>query len=440
MPNPPKKLRIVLTSIGTLGDVNPLIAICLELKRRGHTPVLAVPAMYIPFVEPLGIEIHPIRPEMSATDSRLAEMIYDIRKGTERGLREFLFPVIRETFQDTMDAIQEKGGADLLVAGELNYSAPIIGELLGIPWVSYVLAPVSFFSAYDPPALPMFPSLSKADKALPMMGHVMKRLLRLYTRKWAEPVYQLRESLGLERGLNPLFVAKHSPYLVMVLYSKLMGGPQPDWPKNAIQPGFVFYDGDAGEDDLSPELKAFLAAGPPPVAFTLGSAAVLTAGKFYEYSARAAEMLGIRAVLLVGRDPRNVPKHPLPDTIFVTKYAPFSVLFPHCAAVVHQGGIGTTSQALRAGIPTLVMPYSHDQPDNARRVRRLGASRTILKKKYTPKRVMRRLKRILNTPRYKQKALQAAEVVAHEDAINVVCDQMEQLVERIGKEKTWGKA
>ena len=93
------------------------------------------------------------------------------------------------------------------------------------------------------------------------------------------------------------------------------------------------------------ELIRFLDAGPLPLVFTLGSSAVVDAGPFYDHSATAAKLLGRRAVLLVGKDPRNRPAT-LPDGIVAFDYAPFSELFPRAAAIVHQGGIGTTAQAM----------------------------------------------------------------------------------------------
>lgn len=138
-------MRIVFSTFGTFGDVNPLIALALELKRRGHTPVLAVPGMFREKVEPLGIEFAAVRPDQDPHDKRMVEMVWDIKKGTERGLREFLFPAIRESYQDLLEAVSAKGGADLLVTGELAYAGPIIAEKTGIPWASYVLAPLSFF-------------------------------------------------------------------------------------------------------------------------------------------------------------------------------------------------------------------------------------------------------------------------------------------------------
>jgi UDP:flavonoid glycosyltransferase YjiC (YdhE family) len=422
-------LRIVLSNIGTFGDINPLIAIALEMKRRGHVPVMALPNVYRPKIEPLGLEFHALRPDIDPTNSKLVEMVYDVKKGTETGLREFLFPVLRETYDDLLDAATKPARADLLLLGELNYAGPIVAEVTGIPWASYVLAPFSFFSAFDPPVLPPFPKLARADKA-PGMGRAMRRLARFVTRKWPEPVYELRRELGLPRGKNPIFDAKHSPNLVLALFSHVLGTEQKDWPANTLITGFCFYDSDAGNAALPGNLENFLAAGEAPVVFTLGSAAVLAAGDFYEQSARAAKKLGVRAVLLIGDDERNRPKEALPDSICVAKYAPYSALFPRAQLVVHQGGVGTTAQCLRAGRPMLIMPYSHDQPDNARRMRRMGVARVIQRSGYKPWRVARRVRAMLAEPEFETRARAAAEEVAQENGVKTACDALERMVAR----------
>jgi len=420
-------LRIVLSNIGTFGDINPLIAIALELKRRGHVPVMAVPAVFGPKIVPLGLEFHAVRPDIDPENTLMAEMVYDVRKGTERGLREFLFPALRETYDDLLDAATRPERADLLLLGELNYAGPLVAEVTGIKWASYVLAPLSFFSAFDPPVLPMYPRLARADKTVPGMGRAIKRLARFVSRKWPQPIYDLRSELGLPRGKNPLFDAKHSPYLVLALFSRVLGKEQKDWPEKAKITGFCFYDADAGNGALPKHLEDFLAAGPAPVVFTLGSAAVLAAGRFYEFSAKAAMKLGVRAVLLIGSDPRNRPRQALPESICVAEYAPYSKLFSRAALVVHQGGVGTTAQCLRAGKPMLIMPYSHDQPDNARRVRRLKAARVIQRRYYTPLRVARKLKAMLAEPRYALRALLVSHRLEHEDGVRTACDALEEL-------------
>jgi rhamnosyltransferase subunit B len=421
------ELRIVLSNIGTLGDINPLIAIALELKRRGHTPVMALPAVFEPKIAPLGLAFHAIRPDIDPNDNMLVEMVYDIKNGTEHGLRDFLFPSLRQTYDDLLDAATKPERADLMLLGELNYTGPIVAEVTGIPWASYVLAPLSFFSAYDPPALPGYPLLARTDELVPGFGHVIKLVSRLVSRKWPEPIYALRRALGLPRGANPLFDAKHSPYLMLALFSQVLGAKQKDWPANAQITGFCFYDADAGNAALPPELEKFLAAGPPPVVFTLGSAAVLAAGHFYEYSARAAMQMGVRAVLLIGTDPRNRPQTAVPESICVAEYAPYSKLFPRAAMVVHQGGVGTTAQCLRAGKPMIIMPYSHDQPDNARRMRRLNVARVIQKKNYTPERVAQTLQAMLADPRYTRQAEAVAARLKQESGVQTACDALETL-------------
>ena len=420
-------MRIVLSNIGTFGDINPLIAIALELKRRGHVPVMAVPAVFEPKIVPLGLEFHAVRPDIDPTNTIQVEMIYDVRKGTERGLREFLFPVLRETYDDLLDAATKPERADLLLLGELNYAGPLVAEVTGIKWASYVLAPLSFFSAFDPPVLPPYPRMARADKAVPGFGRVIKRLARFVSRKWPQPIYDLRSELGLPKGKNPLFDAKHSPYLALALFSRVLGREQKDWPENAKITGFCYYDSDAGNGELPAHLEEFLVAGPAPVVFTLGSAAVLTAGRFYEFSAKAAIRLGVRAVLLIGTDPRNRPRQTLPETICVAEYAPYSKLFPRAELVVHQGGVGTTAQCLRAGKPMLIMPYSHDQPDNGRRMRRLKVARVIQRGNYTPLRVARKLKAMLAEPKFARRAELVAHRLEQEDGVRSACDALEEL-------------
>lgn len=421
-------MRIVFSTYGTFGDVNPLVALCLELKRRGHRPVLAIPEMFRPRIDPLGIDFAPVRPVQDPSDTRLIAMVYDIKHGTEVGLREFLFPSLRDSYDDLAAAVHADGGADLLVAGELAYAAPIVAEKTGIAWASYVLAPFSFFSGYDPPVLPPYPTLARAQSAFPPLGHVVTRFARFVTRKWPEPVYALRRELGLPRGRDPIFDAKYSDRLALALFSPVMGKPQPDWPRSIRTTGFAFYDGTGSEGVLPPELAAFLDAGPPPLVFTLGSAAVMHAGDFYEQSAEAAEILGERAVLLIGADDRNLPKRRLPDSICVTRYAPYSKIFPRASVLVHQGGIGTTAQALRAGKPMLVMPYSHDQPDNARRVRRLGVAEVLGRNQYKARPAAQLIRKLLSDSACQAQARSiAAKVVADNGAV-AACDALEAMV------------
>ncbi len=415
-------MRIVLATFGTFGDVNPLVGIGRELRRRGHAVVVAAPEMFRAQAGAAGLAFSPVRPAQDAADAAAIAMIYDRKHGTERGLREFLFPALRDSFDDLRAIVEAEGGTDLLLSGELAYAAPLVAEITGVRWASYVLAPFSFFSGYDPPVLPPYPRLSRALAAVPGAGHLLPRFARLVTRSWCRPVYALRRELGLPPGRSPLFDAKHAPALVLALFSPLLGEPEPDWPPNTRQCGFVLYDRDAGRAALPPGLAAFLNEGPPPLVFTLGSAAVLDPGDFWRESAEAARLLGYRAVLLTGTHGDLPPDSP---EICHARYAPYSLLLPRAAAVVHQGGVGTTAQTLMAGRPMLVMPYSHDQPDNACRVQRLGVARVLPRERYTSVRAAKELSAILRDSGYADRGKQIAARICLEDGLTMACDALE---------------
>ena len=117
----------------------------------------------------------------------------------------------------------------------------------------------------------------------------------------------------------------------------------------------------------------------------------------------------------------------LPDGIVAAEYAPFSELFPRAAAIVHQGGVGTTGQSMRAGRPVLVMPYSHDQPDNARRLVRLGMARTIQRGRYRADRAAVQLRELLDKPSYAERAAWVASQVREESGARTAADAIEKL-------------
>ncbi len=236
-----------------------------------------------------------------------------------------------------------------------------------------VLAPLSFFSLHDFPALPNAPQIAPLTRLTPWAGRALMALARRITRPWVAPVVAMRAELGLPPAGDPLYEGQFSPHGNLALFSRALGDAQPDWPPRTTVTGFPFFN---RAIPMPPELSAFLDAGEPPIVFTLGSAAVNAAGTFFDESARAAAALGRRAVLLVGPNPANVPAG-LPPTVMAVEGAPHDQLFPRASVVVHQGGVGTTGQAMRGGRPELVVPFAHDQPDNAFRVQNLGIARVL---------------------------------------------------------------
>jgi UDP:flavonoid glycosyltransferase YjiC (YdhE family) len=417
-------MRLLLSTFGSLGDLHPIIALALELKRRGHRPEIATVPGYREKIGALGLPFHALRPDISLSDEELVRKIVNSPRGPEFLLRDVLLRDLRATHADLLAAA---AGVDLLITSELVYAAPIVSEQLRVPWISYALAPLSYFSAHDPSLLPATFSGPWLRALPPVALSGIYALGRAITHSWWRPIRDLRRELGLKPADNPIFSGKHSPRLDLALFSSVLQPPPPDWPRSTVQTGFCFFDEGAATSDhsaLSPPVEQFLAAGEPPIVFTLGSSAVHAAGDFYAESARAAASLGRRALLLMGSNP--FPPN-LPSSIFAWDYLPYAKIFPRTAAIVHSGGVGTTAQALRAGRPMLIMPFAFDQFDNAARITRLGAGRTLPRKHYQADRAAHELRELLGHPRYAEAAARAGTQIRREHGIETACDAIERV-------------
>ena len=419
--------RIVLAAVGSLGDLHPYLAIALGLRERGHEVIVATSACYREKIASLGLPFRAIRPDSDfLTDPARASWYMHPRWGTVNIGLELTGPNFRKTYDDLLAA---SAGADLIITHPLvAYSARLVSEKHGIPWLSTMISPLGFLSAYDLPIVTVVPTLCHVLRllgptvAVPVMW-LNKRATRFLAKDW----YTLRAELGLPQTHegNPL-LDSHSPRLVLALWSKLFADQQPDWPQNTVLTGFPLFD-QHGSDQLPPDLSKFLDAGPPPIVFTVGFSAAALAGRFFDASIEAATRLNRRAVLITGRESTTLSS-PLPPNILRIDYAPFSQLFPRATAVVHAGGIGTTGLVMRAGVPSLVVPFAHDQPDNAARLARLGAARVLPAGRYTPARATCELRLLLDDASYTDRAQEISRQVRHEDGTCAACDAIDHLL------------
>jgi UDP:flavonoid glycosyltransferase YjiC (YdhE family) len=415
--------RILIATWGSLGDLHPYVALALGLQSRGHEAVLATGECFRRKIEALGIGFRPVRPDCAwVADPVFMRRLAHPRWGMLRAVQVPLVS-LRESYEDTLAAAE---GSDLLVANLAAYATGIVAEKKGIPWVSAMHSPTLFFSAYDPPLIPGFPGLSIRLRSLgPNVYGPLGRSINWAARGLARPWHRLRKDIGLApaRGFNPL-TESYSPVLHLALFSKWLADKQRDWPAQTVVTGFPWFDAEAGAA-LPQKLARFLDDGEPPLVFTLGSAVVADAGPFYHESAAVAKLLGRRAVLLA-KNPRVLPPE-LPEGVVAFDYAPFSLLFPRAAAIVHHGGIGTTGEAMRSGRPSLVMPCAWDQPDNADRAARHGIARTIARNRYARERVATELRLLLEDPAYSQRAAEIARKVRQEEGVKTACDAIESL-------------
>jgi rhamnosyltransferase subunit B len=412
-----RRKRILFATLGSLGDLYPYLAVASEMQRRGHQATILTGSQHLSRIDRSGVRFQQVAPDLDFTDKNFqARAMHEVTGGRYM-LRDVMLPPIRTNYDNLLQAASE---ADLLVTQMLAYAGPLVAEKTGIPWVSTILAPLSFFSYRDSPVLA--PRLRTVRETAPWLNALINRVARSTTRSWNEPVYRLRREIGLPRGREPIYEGQHSPSCVLAMFSPALAQAQTDWPPQTRISGFPLWHEPADSAPVPAELDEFLRSGPAPVVFTLGSSAVLNPGRFYAESAEAARQMGVRAVMLDGEGGLGVR---VDRDVLRLAYAPHSYLFPIASAIVHSGGIGTCAHAMRAGRPMLVVPFAYDQPDNAARLVRLGVARTIGSGSYTAARSVRDLQKLVTDPMYQSNADRIARIVKAEDGVGVACDALE---------------
>jgi rhamnosyltransferase subunit B len=404
----PRMSRVLLATFGSLGDLHPYIAVGRALKARGISARIAAPAAYRAAVEGEGLEFAPLRPDLEALGApeEIARKAFDPWRGPQFLIRAVVMPYLEQAYDDLRAAADD---ADLLISHPLTYTLPIIAEQTSKPWLSSVLAPASLISRHDPPHMAGLDVLRLAHRLGPRVYDVVFGLARSAVRRWEAPLHRFRERRGLPSSMQVMtFEGQFSPHGTLALFDPVLAAPQPDWPVATRVCGAALHDGAAIDDARRDRLHRFLESGDAPLVFALGSSAVLIADDFWRHAITAATRLRRRAILLVGQAP--LPS--LSDDIIAFDYLPYSQVFPHAAAVIHQAGIGTLSLALRSGRPQLITPVAFDQPDNAHRAARLGVARVLPFQKVTADRLVRELEPLLAQPGYATRARQTAAELA----------------------------
>jgi rhamnosyltransferase subunit B len=403
--------RFVLATFGSLGDLHPYIAVGLALKAQGHEAVVATSPDYAEAVAAAGLGFEAVGPAIESFGDRtsLSRRLFHPIRGPELLIREIVMPHLR---QAQADITRAASGADLLVSHPLTFTVPLVAHSLGLPWVSTVLAPMSLMSRHDPPHLGGVNILRIAHRLGPTVYDLMLGVIRAAARRWEAPLHAYRRELGMPPSTQVmLFEGQFSPQGNLALFDAQLAMPQADWPGNTQVCGMPMYDGAAEDRALREDLHRFLSEGEAPIVFALGSSAVWIAGDFWRRAIDAAVSLGRRAILLSG--PATLP--PLPPGIRAYGYLPYSAVFPHAAAIVHQAGIGTLAQALRSGRPQLITPVAFDQPDNAARAAKLGLARVLPFQSVTASRLQAQLSALLANPAYADAARRVAQELSAVD-------------------------
>lgn len=379
-------MKVLIVAAGSHGDVLPFIALGRELQDRGHTVCLLASGPFAPLAAEAGLafaevlssaEYQQLLGHRDATDARrgMALLAQAVMGAQRRGLA-----LLRRECEP---------GRTLVIGSSLALAARLLGELASVPVVTVHLAPSWLRSNHRAPALGPLGHLERAP------AFVKRLVWRVMDRRFLDPLFTapfnaLRAELGLAPIQRLFHQWLHQGDLTLGLFPDWFGPPQPDWPAGLQLCGFPLYD--HGQNRPLPDAVArFLAGGPPPVAFTAGTANTGSLD-FFETSVQACQQAGLRGLLLL---PDGAPgPATLPPGVVRVGYVPFKALLPRLAALVHHGGIGTTSQALLAGVPQLLRPMGFDQFDNACRAVTLGVGRQLLPRQYRPAAVARALRQL----------------------------------------------
>jgi rhamnosyltransferase subunit B len=410
-------MEVLLVTVGSHGDVHPFIGLGIALRARGHQVKIAVNGHFESLAKQAGLEY--IEMGSDETYRKIAQHP-DIFKGMRGSLAlgRFVGESIRPQYEIILPHI--KANRTVVVASTLALGARIAREKMDFPLATVHLSPSVFRSIEDPAVMAGGP-----PRMAPKFIH---RLMRWIGDRFivdptvGPPLNALRKELGLSPVKNIFRDYWHSPDCVLGMFPDWYAHAQTDWPPQTKLTGFPLYD-ESGINDLLPEVAQFLGEGEPPVVFTPGTA--MWQGKqFFRASIEACRRIHRRGILLT-RHAEQIPKN-LPDGIIHVPYVPFSQLLPHAAALVHHGGIGTSAQAMKAGVRQLVIPMAHDQFDNAARLKRLGVARVIPHKQYTARKAARELRKLISRE-YGIRCHWVREWFRNERPLDETCKLIEQL-------------
>lgn len=362
--------HVALVTFGSAGDVYPMLAIAQALMARGHHARLVTNPVFGAMADRAGV---PWTGAGTADDQERTQQHPKLWHPVD-GLGVMWRHLLRPALAPTLAALQtqhQRGELDLVLASPVAMGARVFCEASGVPLVTAYTAATMLRSVCPPLTLaqwrvpPWTPRWALRAAWALLDCHKLEPLVR-------PALAALREQAGLpplSAADRPLWARWiHAPQAGITLFPPWFAPAAPDWPAQVAQAGFVLFDGDQAAG-WPAGLAEFLAAGEPPVVFMPGTA--MRQGKrFFEAALQACRALGRRGVLLGPRPPHlDVAGDP---QFWWGDYAPFGLLLPRVAALVHHGGAGSTAQALRAAVPQVVVPHAYDQFDNAMRVEHLG--------------------------------------------------------------------
>ena len=386
MPEPSP--HYLLITVGSTGDVHPFMQMARTLQDLGRTVTLITNSHHARLVQDAGLPFVGVGNE--AQYRRIIENpnLWDEKKSVSAIMLNF-----QTHIEQMIEAIRSVGGAQKIViahpfaipAAAIARECKLLASIVGV-----CLAPSNLRSCHDPLTI----GATSVPRWVPMRWR--RAFWRYVDKNFVDPfavgqINAVREPQGLLKVESLMTHMAQVPDLWVTLFPAWFAPPVPDWPPSLVQDDFPLFDGRQGEA-VSRELSAFLAAGEKPLVFTPGTKN-FHAADFFTQALAAVNRLGRRAIFLTS-ERMQVPEN-LPASVLWQSYVPLGRLLPHASALIHHGGIGTTAEALRCGIPQLITPFAWDQFDNGARVVALGAGMVLPAKGMRSGKLARRLTTLL---------------------------------------------
>jgi UDP:flavonoid glycosyltransferase YjiC (YdhE family) len=400
--------RIAMCTLGTRGDILPMCALARRLSQRGHRVTLLSNSNWEALARAAGADFIAIADQDPPQDDR-----DDLEFYVER-----IVPSFRHSFE-AIAGMAGHGRTPLVIYKAGMVGAQCAAERVGLASVRVALQP----SAIRSIERPNWPLTRLAQGRL--RGFAARALVAtLYslaelTSPYRRHINRFRRDVGLA-ALSPGATTQVHDDLLIIFCPEWFALPQRDWPQRAVCVGFPFFDAPAADAGLD----GFLAAAERPIVFTRGTGTVNVAA-FFGRAVEICERLGTPGILLGCHAPSTGFSS---STIYATPFADLSGLLPRARAIVHHGGIGTTAQAIRAGIPQLVLPDRFDQPDNAMRVASIRLGAAVFGRDASPATLSPVIRAMLSDEIISRRLPVAARSVRAADAADIAATRIERLM------------
>ena len=406
---------IVLVASGTRGDVQPMLALGIALKQAGHVVRIVAGSNFTSWIESFGLEVHPTVDVEAMMRSELGIRWTESHRPSQqlKVMKQLWLSVKDETIRETLRGIR---GADLILGGFVSEPLLLsIQEKFKIPIVTVALQPYRATRSGNASLLAIRPRHSSLFNLL--IGRWIERLTWSIAR---EVVADLRMQLGLPAQNASTYVLAARQIPAIYAFSKHVVPLSDD--VKATTTGYWFLD-----EPFTPpsDLVRFIESGETPVYVGFGSMPSRTPGQIIQMVCSASEKIRKRVILSRGWSVSQ--DFAVPDHIYVLNHAPHDWLFPLMSAAVHHGGAGTSSAAMRAGIPSVAIPHLGDQPYWGRRIFELGVgAKPIPRHKLTTENLVSSIQILLNDSRIRNRAEKLGELIRSERGIENALQYIER--------------